>query len=322
MTKKWVQERKKELTDAAGGRWSGIYPFLYNCPFIDETERKIILGYHDKMWQDAVLEGSFLVSRFRNCLSDKSLKYMDIDWEKVNEKDIEKWRDILSSLPVEEYVNLLQEAQKVPAYEDSEEMEFDGDVVITDPCYIMKKMREEERYWYERDKPSRESFINKGKTEEEFQKACKEYDKVHGDDWMKTQYGLDMKAIGITNCISRDTLVGDWSCTVGKYKEGFGKYFSENYIDNIVLMEGAGRFCADSGMVIIAGMEQVAAYNPNFPAWAKEHSWAVCIIKNFKGTGRFVVKEKGFYYDRWYAVHAILSGEDKNTGEKIDYISQ
>ena len=52
-------------------------------------------------------------------------------------------------------------------------MKFKGDIIITDPCYII----------------------------------CKD------DDWRKCGYGENMEALGIKNYICRDTIYGDWSCT-------------------------------------------------------------------------------------------------------------
>lgn len=57
---------------------------------------------------------------------------------------------------------------------DSELMEFDGDIIITDPCYI-KKNRE---------------------------------------DWDKCEYGFCMENLGINHYITEDTIWGDWSCAV------------------------------------------------------------------------------------------------------------
>lgn len=58
---------------------------------------------------------------------------------------------------------------------DSEPMEFDGNIVITDPCYIM-------------DDNNKQS------------------------DWHKSDYGRHMENIGIKHYISHDTLCGDWDC--------------------------------------------------------------------------------------------------------------
>lgn len=62
-------------------------------------------------------------------------------------------------------------------YLDSELVEFDGDIIITDPCYILR------------------------------------HDAEHTDDWEKCDYGSDMEALGIKHYMTRDTIYGDWSCT-------------------------------------------------------------------------------------------------------------
>jgi hypothetical protein len=61
-------------------------------------------------------------------------------------------------------------------------MKFKGDIIITDPCYII---REE----YNGQKP------------------------LTDDDWDSCEYGEKMEMLGIHNYICRDTLYGDWSCT-------------------------------------------------------------------------------------------------------------
>lgn len=55
--------------------------------------------------------------------------------------------------------------------------EFKGDIIITDPCYI----------------------INDDNT---------------SDDWELCNYGDNMEALGIKTYITNDTMYGDWSCTV------------------------------------------------------------------------------------------------------------
>ena len=60
-------------------------------------------------------------------------------------------------------------------YSNSEVKEFDGDIIITDPCYI----------------------INENST----------------SDWKKCNYGSNMEVLGINKYLTHDTLYGDWECT-------------------------------------------------------------------------------------------------------------
>lgn len=55
---------------------------------------------------------------------------------------------------------------------------FDGDIIITDPCYISHGLDE----------------------------SCR------SDDWHKCAYGDNMEALGIHNYITNGTIYGDWSC--------------------------------------------------------------------------------------------------------------
>lgn len=57
--------------------------------------------------------------------------------------------------------------------------QFDGDIIITDPCYISHGLDE----------------------------ACRD------DDWDKCEYGHNMEVLGIHNYITNSTIYGDWSCT-------------------------------------------------------------------------------------------------------------
>lgn len=58
-------------------------------------------------------------------------------------------------------------------YLDSEPVHFDGDIIITDPCYIMGE----------------------------------------GEDWSRCGYGSKMEKLGIQHYMTRNTIYGDWSCT-------------------------------------------------------------------------------------------------------------
>lgn len=61
-------------------------------------------------------------------------------------------------------------------------MRFDGDIVITDPCYLIK---------------DRDAVNN-----------CRD------DDWDLCLYGDDMGALGFETFVVEETGVGDWSCKV------------------------------------------------------------------------------------------------------------
>lgn len=95
---------------------------------------------------------------------------------------------------------------------DSEPVRFCGDIVITDSCF----------------------FINKD------------------GDWEKSANGTNLTGIGIKSPISRDTLFGDWACTM----------YVADISRGCTSKEEIGSFCADAGMVAIADLDEVLAYNP------------------------------------------------------------
>ena len=164
-------------------------------------------------------------------------------------------------------------------YQDSELVEFDGDIIITDPCYIIKS----------------------GKS----------------NDWQDSEYGDDLTILGINNFITRDTLYGDWSCTTF----------------NTDTKRKIGNFCADAGMVSVILLEDVLKYNPDFN-YHIEKPWTTTLIKNFKGTVQFVVKEVSWTLDRDtsygkkgdtftdYEVEVEGCGINKKTKKPINFIGR
>jgi hypothetical protein len=111
-------------------------------------------------------------------------------------------------------------------------MHFKGNIIITDPCYII--------------------------------------DEENTDDWDDCEYGCNMEELGITNYICRDTLYGDWSCTVFDT-------VNENKI---------GNFSADAGMVAVFLLDEVLKYNPHFN-YHTEKPNTTTLIKNFDGDVTF-----------------------------------
>ena len=64
-------------------------------------------------------------------------------------------------------------------YQSTPEKEFDGDIIITDPCYIIRNENE-----------------------------------LTENDWHYCECGEYMERLGIKNYLTHDTIFGDWGCTV------------------------------------------------------------------------------------------------------------
>lgn len=154
-------------------------------------------------------------------------------------------------------------------FRDSKPMEFDGDIIITDPCYVMKE----------------------------------------DDDWERCDYGDDMEALGIEHFMTRETIYGDWSCTV----------FDTDTKKPI------GEFCADAGLVSVMLLDEVLRYNPDFD-YHEKRTWTTTLIQDFKGIVQFIVKKCKFFYNGKdcvnYEVRVVGHGVNKVTGEPINFESK
>lgn len=184
-------------------------------------------------------------------------------------------------------------------------MKFKGTIIITDPCYIIKKDN------YPSPKPSdfnlpesiRRKPYAKYKTPYElaYKAACDKYyaEYKEKDDWSRCYYGHDMEVLGICNYFTKDTIVGDWSCSTYKVNED-----PFEIIDNMVKNPEKGEdykinasklggFCADSGLVSVFILDEVRKYNPDIDIWIKSHYWCVTTIPDFDGEVHYYVDKDG-----------------------------
>lgn len=165
-------------------------------------------------------------------------------------------------------------------------MKFQGDIIITDPCYIVKKRDESSRPQWS-DFMDRESYAGLSEKEledcgfhEQYKKmeeAMAAWDKEHPDDWHICGCGEDMSELGL-NCLSASTEYGDWACTTFDMDS----------------KKPLGEFCADSGMVGVFSLEEILKYNPDFD-YHISRPWTTTLIKGFDGTVT-IKKEKDEVY--------------------------
>jgi hypothetical protein len=151
-------------------------------------------------------------------------------------------------------------------------MKFKGDIIITDPCYII---REDKDYKDMVNKPKFEDYMtNKTYAEnpelwetemEKLNEAEKKWRRENPDHWDECDYGQDMEVLGIKTYLTSDTEYGDWSCTT--YNEDGEKL---------------GEFCADAGLVSVFLLDEVLKYNPEFDDHIAK-PWTTTLIKDFDG---------------------------------------
>ena len=180
-------------------------------------------------------------------------------------------------------------------------MKFKGTIIITDPCYIIKKCIEENPFPF----PWTSDLINSPNIDEMI-KQYTEWENEH-DDWTKCEYGRNMEALGIEHYFTESTLYGDWGCTTYKIKENpytvINKFAeSENTGEDYdISCSKLGEFCADSGLVSVFLLDEVRKYNPGIDEWITSHNWCVTTIPDFEG-------EVNYYIDANDCAHIIGIG--------------
>lgn len=119
-------------------------------------------------------------------------------------------------------------------------VEFNNvDIIITDPCYLI------------RDDDWREKLDND-----------------LNDDF-------DLSPLGITNYCCKETLYGDWSCTMFDVSNN----------------KAIGSFCADAGLVGVFNLQEMLKYNKEeIERFLEKSSWCYTIIKGFTGTAQIATK--------------------------------
>ena len=180
-------------------------------------------------------------------------------------------------------------------------MKFKGTIIITDPCYIVKKCTKKNPYPF----PWTTENI-KAPNIEEMVKKYNEWEDAH-DDWTKCMYGQNMEVLGIKHYICESTIYGDWGCTTYKVdsnpKEIVDNFAEaeENGRDYGVECSALGNFCADAGLVAVFLLDEVRKYNPDIDEWIASHDWCVTTIPDFDG-------EVNYYVDKQDSAHIVGVG--------------
>lgn len=159
-------------------------------------------------------------------------------------------------------------------------MRFNGTIIITDPCYVVKKDDWEKSY--------------------------------HGrkmNIFGISNYITESTLIGDWNCIVYETKQNP--NYVIKIIVKANKYYYDNCENDINEIEldhlynkymhsvsecadnELGIFCADSGLVSVFYLDDILKYNPDFSKWADEHDWCVTEIQDFNGNIEYVIDSNG-----------------------------
>lgn len=173
MDRKWTEEKNRKIEEGFRRQKETICRKIQERSDLDEDLREELLREIRKRKRTDQYKLFALKTHLRMALFVHA-KCSGMDGSHLS--DLNHWLDSLKLEQLGKY------ARDYSSYADSEPKEFNGDLIITDPCYIMRA-------------------------------------KHHGtvpiteDDWEASAYGTNLEALGIHTYLTRDTIYGDWSCT-------------------------------------------------------------------------------------------------------------
>lgn len=276
MDAKWIATEKGKLENQAQIEFNKLTSQIKSFSILTEKDTSDLID----------LLGDSTKNPYFTFRAPAILKVLDNHEKDDTEIDLRAVRDYISSIDIDKYASLMYMINGgLDRYLDSDPVHFDGDILITDPCYIMR-------------------------TEHHGTKPLTD------NDWDACDYGEHMEVLGIAHFMTRDTLYGDWGCSV---------YNTDS-------KEKIGNFCADAGLVSVMSLGEVLKYNPDFD-YHTERQWTSTVIPDFSGSIQFIVEhEEGVYEedtqwwkagDKWedYSVHVVGHGINKKTGQPINFYS-
>lgn len=313
MTQDWVNQMNSKYKEDMSKRIEHLRNYIKNCEYFTEENRARYLAICDKRpWSSkdtSALEMAHIFGGGDSLYDREDCEEIVNRIHSMISPDIDeiRWFDECNG---NRYGKLL----------DSEDKHFEGDIIITDPCYIVidrdettapkwedffshKSMREYPDYNLDTDYS--EQFEQDSSR---YHQARGDWEIKHPDDWDICSYGSKMYRLGLRNYMARDTLYGDWSCTT---------YDSDT-------QKELGRFCADAGLVSVFLLDEILKYNPDFN-YHVERPWTTTLIKDFKGDVHFEVINLSDNEDsesKWdYEVRVIGKGINMKTGEPLNFFT-
>ena len=283
LNQQWINAREQEYLSDIKRVFSKTKDVLYAADFLDDEEKAELAERLDRMFKTPDMFDTPNNYQFYSEVSLKlELASVPVFFHPGKNDSRERAMRLRELLYTVDFVKIAAwiryGQQRFAQYLDSKPMQFEGNLLITDPCYVMRL----------------------------------------DSDWERCNYGSRMEVLGIAHYMTRDTIFGDWSCTVFDMAS-----------DN---PKPLGKFCADSGLVSVFLLDEVKKYNPSFD-YPETRPWTATVIRDFKGTVQFVVElEEGYYEedsefwskgDHWedFSVHVIGRGVNTKTGEPIIFRS-
>lgn len=333
MNQAWVNDKIQKFEEKIKTFRIDLINEITNKSELDEDDRSELLkALHTENWtyEQMVKFDMIDLCGFHHFWDDDDMSYEEMK-ELPEYKAFCKWTSDIKHKAQEIYDYWQYDKGKgiYRRYLDSKPKYFEGDIIITDPCYVVKP-------WDRSTEPQCKDFFTHDKAEEyndydpktkksaqqeteskAYRDALDKWNEENERDWVVCSYGQDMSTLGIKTWMTRDTLYGDWSC----------------HTFNADTQEPIGQFCADAGEVGVFLLDEILQYNPAYRDHI-EKDWTVTLIKDFKGTVQFIVNQhKGVWEedseyhkkgDTWvdYEVQVVGEGVNRITGEPIRFITK
>ena len=186
MTKEWCETKNKEIQEEYKKAVSKLHDFIIN--FLDEKNIKLSDKDINYLKNDASMLGVHAYNLFFRSLARK----MGVEFDSINICIDKTFYDLVIKVSdLSSSINKNGECYAFDYLLDTEIVEFDGNVLVTDPCYILKEDADADR-----------------------------------DEWEYCNYGDSLEKLGITKFVTNRTLYGDWSCTMYNFdtKKAVGEF--------------------------------------------------------------------------------------------------
>lgn len=172
MDKVWQQKKEEWYKQELQRRRESILVAIESCEYLDDDFKKTKVEQFKNITTDRQQLFRFVI--------DFHVGFSYLKDEYDNDEGWKKYEEWLKDVDLDGYKEMIdcKYLYDGSRYIDSEPVEFDGDIIITDPCYVVS---------YEHG--------------------------ITDDDWRTCDYGDSMEKLGINHYMTRDTLYGDWSCT-------------------------------------------------------------------------------------------------------------
>lgn len=169
MDTKWINEKGSEYRRDIRNRITKLEEEIRGTDKLHEEEKERICAFIENVYSNREAYKYFTKMSLRNKLVSVC------ELSKFN-TELAELIDYVDSLDISALACWVNSENPYESFKDTFWMDFDGDILITDPCYFIRQ------------------------------------DEVN--DWERSDYGYDLYELGFSTYLVQDNLYGDWDCVV------------------------------------------------------------------------------------------------------------